>query len=406
MQLISSNEVKIILECMKYIYFKENFFKNNLLALLGKDIDDELELDNFNASLLPLDFAYKCIEKFGLNSDAILEFFDEVKGYDDIESLLFHLDEFRSQLPQPEIKGVKILTIHKSKGLEFKHLLVCDRLKRKSGDRSSFILYQEGLELKDIFLKVKNREFIDENYRKALENEKRLSREDELNAIYVAFTRAKESLFVFAKESNSAFDILHLKPEQRGAFPSDDRNEIVLEQKIYEYKELKVQKQDIIAKDDDKKRESDFEAINFGVATHYMLEMLNGFEKSSFQSAYISMKNRYHDILGTKKIEDIANRVSNLLKNREFLDMIRFKNIYKELPVVFENELKQIDLLLEDKDSMVVVDYKTSNEVQGEHIKQVSNYMRIIKTIKKKSTKGYLCYLKENEIKFVKVENV
>ena len=406
MLLISSNEVKIILECMKYLYFKEEFFKSNLLALLGKDIDDELDFSTLDISLSPLDFAYRCIEKFELNSESVLEFLNEARRYDDIESLLFHLDEFQAQLPQPEIKGVKILTIHKSKGLEFKHLLVCDRLKRKNSDRSSFIIYQEGLEVKDIFLKVKNREFIDEDYHKALEYEKKLSKEDELNAIYVAFTRAKESLFILSKEKNSAFEFLQLEPETRGELLINKNDETLLRQNIFEYQEPRVKKQEIIAKDSDRKKESDFEAINFGIATHYMLEMLDGFEKSSFKSAYEAMKNRYLDILGEIKINDIANRVNNLLTNKEFLKMLDSKNIYKELPLVFDNELKQIDLLLEDKDSIVIIDYKTSNEVQNEHIKQVSNYVNIIKKIKAKETKGYLCYLKRDEIKFVKVEYV
>ena len=403
MLLISSNEVKIILECMKYLYFKEEFFKSNLLALLGKDIDDELDFSTLDISLSPLDFAYRCIEKFELNSEAVLEFLNEARRYDDIESLLFHLDEFQAQLPQPEIKGVKILTIHKSKGLEFKHLLVCDRLKRKNSDRSSFIIYQEGLEVKDIFLKVKNREFIDKDYHKALEYEKKLSKEDELNAIYVAFTRAKESLFILSKEKNSAFEFLQLEPETRGELLINKNDKTLLRQNIFEYQEPRVKKQEIIAKDSDRKKESDFEAINFGIATHYMLEMLDGFEKSSLKSAYEAMKNRYLDILGEIKINDIANRVNNLLTNKEFLKMLDSKNIYKELPLVFDNELKQIDLLLEDKDSIVIIDYKTSNEIQNEHIKQVSNYVNIIKKIKAKETKGYLCYLKRDEIKFVSI---
>ncbi len=404
MLLLSSNEVKIVLECMKYLYFKEEFFKSNLLALLGKDIDEEIDLSELSTSLLPLDFTYRCIEKFGLCSEAILEFLNETRGYDDIESLLFHLDEFSVQLPQPEIKGVKILTIHKSKGLEFRHLLVCDRLKRKSGDRSSFILYQDGLELKDIFLKVKNREFIDEDYHRALEYEKKLSKEDELNAMYVAFTRAKESLFIFAKEKNSAFDYLSLEPEKRGVFPKGKKEIANFKQKVCEYEEPKVQKQEILSQDKEIKREDDFEAINFGLATHYMLEMLKDFEKSSLKTAYEATKNHFLDILGIEKLEDIINRVNNLLKNREFLDMVGSKNIYKELPVIFENELKQIDLLIEDKESITIVDYKTSAQVQNEHIKQVSNYIQIIKEIKNKETKGYLCYLKKDEIKFIKVK--
>ena len=403
MSVISVKEVKIILECMKYIYFNEEYNRLNLLTLLDKSIDEELELDWLDASLSPLDFSFKCIEKFHLRHEAIPEFLSDIKRYDDLESLLFNLEEFNTQIPQFKLKGIKILTIHKSKGLEFKHLLICDRLKRKTGDRSSFIIYQDELKIKDIFLKAKNRECIDKEYKMALESEKKLQLEDELNALYVAFTRAKESLFIFVKEQNSAFASLGLKEISKGVFPKANMEKSLPIQKTLEYSEPKVSRQNIVTKDNTQNCESDFEAINFGLATHYMLEMLNGFEKNSLKSASEAMKNRYSDILDIKQINDIIQRVENLLENEEFLKIIQFKKLYKELPVVFEEELKQIDLLIEDENSVTIIDYKTSAQVQNEHIKQVSNYVNIIKKIKAKKTSGYLCYLKKDEIKFVKV---
>ncbi len=406
MSVMSVKEVKIILECMKYIYFKEEYNRLNLLALLDKKIDEELEFDWLDASLSPLDFSFKCIEKFHLNHIAIPEFLNDIKRYDDLESLLFNLEEFNTQIPQPKLKGIKILTIHKSKGLEFKHLLICDRLKRKTGDRSSFIIYQDKLKIKDIFLKAKNRECIDDKYKRALESEKKLQLEDELNALYVAFTRAKESLFIFAKEKNSAFASLELKETSKGVFPKANSKETLSLQKSFEYSEPKVPRQNIASKDNTQRYESDFEAINFGLATHYMLEMLNNFEKNSLKSAGEAMKNRYLDILDIKQINDIIQRVENLLENEKFINMISSKKLHKELPLVYDDELRQIDLLAEDEKSVIVIDYKTSDNIQSEHSKQVSNYINIIKKIKGKDAKGYLCYLRKNEIKFVKVENV
>ena len=285
-------------------------------------------------------------------------------------------------------------------------MLVCDRLKRKTGDRSSFIIYQDKLKIKDLFLKAKNRECIDNRYKKALEAEKKLQAEDELNVLYVAFTRAKESLFIFSKEKNSAFASLGLETLSKGVFPQCKSKKTPSLQKSFEYSEPKVSKQNVVAIDNEQRYESDFEAINFGLATHYMLEMLNGFEKSSLKSAVESMRNRYLDILDCDKIDSIVKRVENLLENKKFINIVSFKKLYKELPVVYGGELKQIDLLVEDENSAIIIDYKTSNDIKNEHLKQVSNYMHIIKEIKGKDVKGYLCYLRENEIKLVKVENV
>lgn len=407
--LISNHEVKIILECMKYIYFEEKFYLYNLLVLLGKDENDAIELKGFSKEMSPLDFTCECIKKFGLNSLAVLDFLNELRSYDDMESLLFGLDDFKVQASQKDIQGLKILTIHKSKGLEFKHLIVCDRLKRKNSDRKSWVLSYEDLKPKELFLKAKNRECVDKEYKTALEKEKKLQLEDELNAIYVAFTRAKESLFIIEKEKNSAFSVLNLKEESFGEFPKSTGEKMTILKPSFDYEEPSVGKQkDVMTfeEESDNDKESDFEAINFGLATHYMLEMLDGFDKESLDGAYQAMKNRYQDLLDIQKTEDIRQRVENLLTNSEFMKIRDDSSkLYKELPVVFEGKLKQIDLLVENHDDIKVIDYKTSKFVQNAHIKQVKEYMDIIREIKEKKVSGYLCYLQKENIKIVEVNN-
>jgi exodeoxyribonuclease V beta subunit len=403
--LLSNHEVKIIVECMKYIYFEEKFYLYNFLMLLGKDLDDEMDLDIFSKEMTPLDFACECIKNFELNTVAVLDFLNELRNYDDLESLLFKLDEFNVQVPQKDIEGLKILTIHKSKGLEFKHLIVCDRLKRKNSDRKSWVLSYKDLKPKNLFLKAKNRECVDKEYKSALEKERRLQLQDELNAIYVAFTRAKESLFIIEKEKSSAFSTLNLKEESFGEFPKSSEEKTITLKTVFDYKEPSVGKQkDVMTFEEESDKESDFEAINFGLATHYMLEMLDGFDKNSLDYAYQAMKNRYQDLIDTQKTEDIKKRVETLLKNSLFMKMIKSSVLYKELPLVYEGELKQIDLFVESKEEIKIIDYKTSKFVQSEHVKQVREYMNIAKAIKQKKVSGYLCYLQNDGIKLVEVK--
>ena len=406
--LVSNHQVKIVLECMKYVYFQKKFYLFNLLSLLGKELDESIEFDGLSKDMEPLDFACECIEKFALSSDVILDFLNELKNYSDLESLLFKIDEFNTQIPQKNIKGLRILTIHKSKGLEFRHLIVCDRLKRKNSDKKSFIISYEELKPKELFLKVKNRECIDFEYRKVLEKEKRLQFEDELNAQYVAFTRAKESLFVIEKEKNSAFSNLDLKEEIFGRFPKSINQKSTVKKKIFNYKEPSVGKQQntiVLANEDKNEKESDFEAVNFGLATHYMLEMLDGFDTKSMDIAYEAMKNRYLDLLDKQKMEDIRKRVEKLLQNSKFHKLIDSSVFYKELPVVFDGDFKQIDLLVENDTEIKIIDYKTSRFVQMEHIEQVREYMNIVKQIKDKKTSGYLCYLRFDKTELIKVED-
>ena len=398
-------DVRIVIECMKYIYFEDRFFLLNLLSLLGKEESEELDLNGLSKDNDLFDFTKKMIDKFSLSSEILLQFMESIGRFKDLESFLFELDEYSDEVKNRETEALKVLTIHKSKGLEFKHLIICDKLKRAVGDRSSFLLYQEDLSLKDMFLKVKNRECLDKSYREAYEKEKRLDSEDKLNALYVAFTRAKESLFILQKEKSSAFGELNLKECQRGIFPTGKEDKKDLDEpKIFEYDEPKVAKQSrVVTAEDQDEYESDFEAIDFGLATHYMLEMMAEFEEEFIEDAYTAMKNRYLEILSEEATNDIKTRVTNLIKENDFKALVNSAKIYKELPLYYKDALKQVDLLVEREDDIVIVDYKTSSWRQKSHFEQVDGYIEAVKSITNKDVKGYLCYLKSDGIEVVKV---
>ena len=401
----NSPQVKAIIEAMKYVYFKEPICRANFLSLITEDIESELNLNEFCPSLKPAVFIKMMMDRFGFCDEAVFEFLQKCYEYKDLEEFLFAIEEFNDEVSFKELKGVKILTIHKSKGLEFKHLFVCDRLKSKNGDRSSFIVEEENLKAKRVYLKLSGRECVDNSYAKALEKEKKMQYEDELNLKYVALTRAKESLFIFKKSKSSSFEDIDLEDCEIGEFPgvggaTDDKSE----NSDFFYEIFKTGKQEnaIVSKSDDN-REKDFLSITFGTALHYMLEMLDGFKEESLEFAYLATKNRFEDILGIERVDEIKERVSSLLDNEFFKELTRDKMIYQELPLFFEGELKQLDLLLEDNNRYIIVDYKSSQNVQNEHKEQVGSYKRILKSLKDKEVDAYLCYLKDRDIEFLKV---
>jgi exodeoxyribonuclease V beta subunit len=77
--------------------------------------------------------------------------------------------------------------------------------------------------------------------------------------------------------------------------------------------------------------------------------------------------------------------------------------IYKEQPVSYNGELKQLDLLVEKDEKLVIIDYKSSKSIDSSHTKQVAYYKEAIKSISSKDTEGYLCYVREDEVEIVKV---
>ena len=401
--LINQKEIMVFIEFFKYLYFKEDIFRVNFLSLISKDIDFKLDIERYIDLMdSPLELLRKIIKDFdiGIKNENVLKFFEVLKGYKSIAEFLFDLDRVDEKVVTNSSNGVKILTIHKSKGLEFNHLIISDRLSKKPPNNPSLIFDMQDLDCKRVFLRKRNREFVDDEYRMVLEKERIKAIEDELNTMYVAFTRAKNSLIVLKKEKGSSFEFLGLKETKRGTLEVSKTKEIEKKEKSFEFKERFFGLQDIKVKSD---KEYFSEAILFGNALHYALEMVDFFDFDSIDKALSCVKNRFGFYLSDEKIDDIKDRVSNLLENKEFQELISNKTIYKEQPISYNEELKQIDLLLEDKKECIIVDYKSSKEGFYQHIKQVKGYMEAIKGITNKKSSGYLCYLLNSGIEIKKV---
>jgi len=144
--------------------------------------------------------------------------------------------------------------------------------------------------------------------------------------------------------------------------------------------------------------EKDYEAILFGTALHYALEMLGDFDEVSIASAMMALQNRYGQQLSPQSIEDIERRIRALIDDSTFQQLLVGATLRKEQSLSFGGELKQIDLLLEYEDHCLVVDYKSSKKYMNKHQNQVKLYQRAITQITGKPTAGAILYLEKEEI--------
>jgi ATP-dependent exoDNAse (exonuclease V) beta subunit len=399
-------KTKAIVNLLKYIYFKDELYLVNFKAFLGLGYDEELDVKGFDTDKKPMELIYEIVDRYELfdGDENIFKLIDLSIAYDDLESFIFAADEMSGDVASKSGEGVKILTIHKSKGLEFDHLIVVDRIKAKNSDKSPFIFSYNDIELTAIYSKSKNREHVDESFKEAKERERELSAEDELNIEYVAFTRAKKSLIVCKKRSKSAFENLSLEPIEIGEIELSLENgkKSKREKNSFEYEPINVGRQKEFLESEDE-RDSDFEAVNFGIALHYMLEMLRTFERESIESAYLSMRNRFEAILNEGEAKKIRDRVEKLFECERFMRLIEGK-IYKEQPLIYGKELKQLDLMVKSEDRVIVIDYKSSKNIKSEHKDQVNGYKRALETIFDTDVEGYLCYLREDGVEIVEVD--
>jgi len=400
-KLINQKGVKALLEYLKYHYFKEEIYRQNFFSLIEQK-PQKIYFVDFNSVSL-FDVVKQAIEKYKLFTQDfhLIRFLNVVSNYADVEALLFEYERLDTSAAASDISGVRVLTVHKSKGLEYEHVIVMDRLKKPPASRGSIIYEYDGIILQNIYLRTKDRDAIDSAYERAIEKERKLVLEDSLNAFYVAFTRAREHLIIIQKSEKSSFDILELPLGKRGEIHIDVKEkEIVQMPKAVHFQEYYYGTQsDILALESEK--DEDLKAINFGLSLHYMLEMMETFTLNAIKSAKDMMLNKYGFTLSDAEIIDITHRVELFCESSEVQRLLSGVH-YKEKALRYKNNLRYVDLLVAHEDeSFTVIDYKSSFSFSEHHLKQVRYYVNAIEEISGKNVKGFICYLLADEVKVV-----
>ncbi len=139
----------------------------------------------------------------------------------------YNVDYGEAALSDEQADTVRIMTIHKSKGLEFPVVFVSGMGKRMNMQdvRSSVVLHAGlgvGLDAVDLEERTKSPSII----KKVIQKEEQLdSLGEELRVLYVAFTRAKEKLILTGTMANvekklASFEIMRSRREEKLSFES------------------------------------------------------------------------------------------------------------------------------------------------------------------------------------------
>ena len=396
-KLINQQNVKAVINAIKYIYFKEEIYKENLNAIIGNKLLTTLDLEINLEEKSVQEVIKELSKKLKIIDENIIKLIEVSSSFNNIVDFVYEIDKLEAIMENSESKGLQILTIFKSKGLEFHTVILLDRIKRKNVDKSSLLFDYENLELKNIFYKIKGYENFNEDYKKAIDKEKKLSLEDEINILYVAMTRAKNNMIIFKKEKSSVFDILNMNVCKIGKMiNSSNLIKDIEEKSIISYTPLNLGTQEKQITKEKELKENHLHSRYFGLATHYCLEMLNNFSFNDLKYTLNLAKTRFSNYLSDKDFTDIENRLAHLINNDFFKFLITNSVLTSEQSLIYKEELKIIDLLIYKDDTYYILDYKTTKEeLDEEHKNQVLYYKEAIKEIFKTSNvKSYLVYLK------------
>lgn len=395
-RLISQRSVRALIEYLRYCYFGEMVYCHNCAALLGIEAES-VERESVDEVVST---AIAFIKRYRIADKSALMFIEALRNYRDIEEVVFEIDRLESTSPQSDLKGIRIMTVHKSKGLEFEHVIVLDRLGVPRSQNDAIVYEYEGATLRGLHYRIKGREALDPLYAEALEAEKKASSEDQLNALYVALTRAADSLSVIAKTKNSWFDPLELAPAQWGKMEIQPHKLQPQEElKPLHFQGLSFGRQEEKSSSE-KELTHDYAAVQFGLALHYTLEMMGEFEKFSLKRALESTRNRYGAVLYPGALEEIEQRVIRLIDDERFLALSQ-GICYKEQMIRHQGNIGVIDLLVRGDEEWKIIDYKSGREEEAKHTEQVRRYAEAIRFSTHEKVSGYVCYLLEDRIEWI-----
>ncbi|WRE30472.1 RecB-like helicase [Helicobacter pylori] len=385
-------ESKIIKNALRYALAEEPykpFYKHSVLKLAGYLHDDAIALAGFNPKKESVaGFVWKIMEQFKLYGEPAQICLELAVGCEDANEFLEKLEA--KKIASFNLKGAQIMTIHKSKGMQFPYVIVCERLgKPKSNNSSQFLEEYNGAELLRLYYRMKNREVVDKDYARALDKEEAAKDHEETNVYYVAFTRAELGLIVVAKDKKESKkesknkgmrEKLDLFPLEEGTIAPviSSQKEPLTASVLIKPHAYGEQVQEIEEEPSDYEKNNDQEAINFGIALHKGLEYQYAYNIP--KKSVLEYLNYHHGFYGLdyQALEESLELFENDAKIQALFKNLALKG---EVAFLFEGVVSRIDVLLWDRgQNLYVLDYKSSQNYQQSHKAQVSHYAAFLKT--------------------------
>ena len=332
-----------------------------------------------------------------------------MKGYNDLFEFITYMEDERdkiTQLSSGDVDAINLMTIHKSKGLEFDTVFYYKR-DSFAGDMDSneiipYLKYDENFQDVDKFLvilKKYKKSFIDGYYFDLQEELKRKKEIEETNGDYVALTRAKKNLILL-------FDVLIKDGEYKNKLATKlvekysgnknyfigkivENNKEKITSEVEEYDELdkiipyfsdNISK---LSKNENKVNlEKEFKRKK-GLAMHYYFEHILNNVHEDKKTAKSAILNKYGNILGKSILNELIKRMDKFISGNKKIYDSKYE-IYTEFEI-YDNEGKRkiIDRINVDKNKneIYIYDYKTGYEPQEneKYKEQIENYKKIMK---------------------------
>ncbi len=351
------------------------------------------------------------------------------------------------------IDGIRIITIHQSKGLEFEHVVIpfCDWTLEKGNTIWCTPQVEPYNELPLIPVDFSASQMKGTIYEFDYNEEHLQNCVDNLNLLYVAFTRAASSLFVIAQRGipssrsyivEQAITDIKLEGSSLDGDPSDKKAELLFSYGELEIVETKAKKKsdniftpdvenmnvdmatfsnkvefkqsnksrDFVADDDENTDDDDRKQLSYiktGKILHYLFSTINTTDDIDTSLAQLEMDGLIEES-GTN-IKRLRDMLHKRFSNRQVADWFSSRwTLFNECTILDYDAATDTvrehrpDRVMKDEKTgeVVIVDFKFGSP-RPEYVEQVNRYKALTQNMGYHNVKGYLWFVYSNRIEEV-----
>lgn len=394
------------------------------------------------------------IDRLENQSAYICEFYDQISQFseDNFANIDTFINEWNDHICQAtihsdEMNGIRLISIHKSKGLEFDNVIIpyCDwNLERQreiiwckptESPYNELPLVPIDFSKGEMMGSVYENDYIKEHFQNIVDN---------LNLLYVAFTRASKNLFVIGQKNGKSTGRsllieqclpLIVKQLDGGILTGNENAE---EPTSFEYGDLLIENTKQEKKITANVFLSPIEAIDMEISSfanktefrqsNNSRDFIKGETDDNEQDSYIKTGNLLHKIFSTIRT---ANDIDKALQNLELEGIIYDENLtlekltgilrqrltdpqvadwfsgkwqlFNECTILVKDKVtgtvieRRPDRVMTDGHEMIVVDFKFGRP-RDEYQQQVREYIELLQSMGYNNVKGFLWFVYSNRI--------
>ncbi|WP_373462689.1 UvrD-helicase domain-containing protein [Chryseobacterium sp. W4I1] len=379
---------------------QENFPRFNLYNFVEYYIN-EFAVENKETDFLLnfLEMLFNFTQNAGASTKEFLKYWDEEASAYTIQA-------------SENIDAVQIMTIHKSKGLEFPIVFIPMMNKNRDNEFTNWFDTNNNDALKSVNINQfsKNLEVYDEEIEIFNKKNSYKNLIDRLCLQYVATTRPVEQLFFYLQKANKTsnnlelleffngkntegadeFDLYEVHPEMLKKH-SKDKTSLFKTKDIQNLKNINENRSSIKVATPSKNYQVRNEKVRIGLFVHELLSKINT-EKDTAKVLESYVLNGQITLEEKNEIQETLVQI--IRKYAEFFDE-KWEVINEKDIMISERGQSRIfrpDRILKGKEGYVIVDFKTGEQTEKNE-QQIERYKNILESLGRKVLKTQLIYL-------------